>query len=188
MPVRPGNSPQVGPPEPKHNPEPTLWIARFLIALVFFFNVQCAVLFLADPRVYAPGFELGGTAGSAAIQGIGLLFLMWNIPYAVALWHPYRHFISLVEASLMQATGFLGETLLLFSLTADHAAIRASVTRFIAFDGSGLLLLLIALGLVSRLKIISKAQVTHDLHFPHLRFRPLRPFARPRLGHRGLSV
>jgi hypothetical protein len=31
------------------------------------------------------------------LRGIGVLFLMWNVPYLVALWHPIRHRISLYE-------------------------------------------------------------------------------------------
>jgi hypothetical protein len=130
----------------------TVWIARGLIGLVFFFNIQCAILFLAYPKSYAPGFELTGEAGSAMMRGIGLLLIMWNVPYAVAFWQPDRHFLSLVESTLMQAIGFIGESLLLLNLPLGHAAIQFSVQRFIFFDGWGFIALLIAFGLVYRLK------------------------------------
>jgi hypothetical protein len=133
----------------------TVWIARGLIGLVFFFNIQCSVLFLANPQGYAPGFELTGDAGSAMIRGLGLLFIMWNIPYTVALWHPDRHFLSLIESTLMQATGFVGETLLLLNLPAGHPVIQVSVQRFIWFDGGGFFALLFSLILIYRLKKIS---------------------------------
>ncbi len=127
-----------------------LWLARLFIAVVFFFNVQCAVAFLAAPQAYAPGFELAGPAGEGMVRGLGVLFLMWNVPYAVALWHPLRFRISLVEAVAMQIIGVTGETLLLAALPAGHNVLRASVTRFIAFDASGMALLLIAFWLVAR--------------------------------------
>ncbi len=127
-----------------------LWLARFFIFVVFFFNVQCAAVFLAAPQAYAPGFELAGPAGEGMVRGLGVLFLMWNVPYAVALWNPLRFRISLVEAVAMQIIGVTGETLLLAALPAGHDVLRASVTRFIAFDASGMALLLIAFWLVAR--------------------------------------
>ena len=84
------------------------------------------------------------------MRGMGVLFLMWNVPYAVALWNPLRYRISLYEASAMQAIGLLGCGLILFSLPAAHAILQASLLRFIAFDGAGLILLLLAVWLVHR--------------------------------------
>ena len=128
-----------------------VWLARLFIGLVFFFNVQCAIAFLAAPQVYAPAFELAGPAGEGMVRGLGLLFLMWNVPYAMALWHPVRHRLSLVEAIFMQAIGVTGETLLLASFPAGHEAIHTSVIRFIIFDASGLAFLLLAAFLSVRL-------------------------------------
>lgn len=131
-------------------PQPTkIWLARILIGLVFFFNVQCAVVFLVAAPDYAPAFELSGAAGEGMVRGLGLLFLMWNVPYALALWNPVRFKISLLEAVVMQAIGFFGETALLFTFSAGHAVLSASIERFMLFDGSGLALLLAA-WLVSR--------------------------------------
>ncbi len=121
-----------------------IWLSRLFIGLVFFFNVQCAIAFLAAPGAYAPGFELAGPAGEGMVRALGLLFLMWNVPYAVALYHPVRHRISLVEATLMQAIGLGGETLLLLTFPAGHEIIRTSITRFIIFDAFGLVFLLLA--------------------------------------------
>lgn len=123
---------------------------RLLIAPVLIWNVQCALAFLFRPGRYASGFELSGPPGSAMIQGLGLLFLMWNVPYAVALANPLRYRVSLYEAVAMQAIGFAGEALLSAALPAGHALLRASVTRFLWFDGAGLLLLLVAVWLVRR--------------------------------------
>jgi hypothetical protein len=121
-----------------------IWVARILIGLVFFFNLQCAIVFLWSPGAYVSSFELGGAAGEGMIRGLGLLFLMWNVPYAVALWNPVAHRVSLYEAVVMQALGVLGETAILMSFPGGHAAIQASVSRFILFDGFGLAALLVA--------------------------------------------
>jgi hypothetical protein len=74
------------------------WLARGLIAAVFLWNVQCAVAFLVAPATYTAGFELAGPAGAATVRGLGLLFLMWNVPYFVALLDPARRRVSLYEA------------------------------------------------------------------------------------------
>ncbi len=121
-----------------------LWLARVLIGLVFGWNVQAAVAFLLAPATYASGFELSGAPGAAMVRGLGVLFLMWNVPYAVALWHPVRHRVSLYQAVAMQAIGLIGESFILWSLGGQHPAAAASVTRFIAFDGAGLAVLALA--------------------------------------------
>ncbi len=114
-------------------------------------NVQCALAFLIAPATYAAGFELSGAPGDAAVRGIGLLFLMWNVPYAVALWHPVRYRVSLYEALAMQTIGLLGESLILLSLPAGHTLARASLGRFIAFDAAGLALLVVAVVATQRM-------------------------------------
>lgn len=123
-----------------------------MIGIVFLWNVQCALAFLLWPARYAPGFELAGAPGAAAIQGIGVLFLMWNVPYAVALWNPFRHRLSMWEAVVMQALGLLGESIIYLNLPAGHAIAQASLARFILFDGLGLLALLLAAWFVYSIK------------------------------------
>jgi hypothetical protein len=122
----------------------SITIARILIGLVFLWNVQCAVLFLLWPERYAPAFELTQAVGEAMIQGMGVLFLMWNVPYAVALWHPVRYSVALFSAVVMQAIGLFGETYIYLTIPAVHETARSSVIRFILFDAVGLLLLIIA--------------------------------------------
>lgn len=124
--------------------------ARLCVALVLIWNIQCAVAFLVAPAGYAAGFELAGAAGEAVVRGIGVLFLMWNVPYAVALWHPVRHRVSLYEAVAMQGIGVAGETLILLSLPAAMVVVRASIGRFIVFDAVGLALLVLAVLLARR--------------------------------------
>ena len=121
-----------------------LWIGRGLIGIVFLLNIQAAILFMWQPQYYRDGFELNGIAGNVVVQGIGLLFVMRNVPYLVALIHPRKYRISLYEAIAMQAIGFLGETALLLSLPEGHAALSQTALRFMLFDGPGLVLLLIS--------------------------------------------
>ncbi|OQA44697.1 MAG: hypothetical protein BWY52_01550 [Chloroflexi bacterium ADurb.Bin325] len=127
-----------------------LGLARLFIAVVLAWNVQCALVFVIAPDAYAAGFELAGAPGSAAVRGMGVLFLMWNVPYAVALSHPLRRRVSLYEALAMQTIGLLGESFILLSLPVVHSVARASIARFIAFDGAGVVLLALAVALVRR--------------------------------------
>jgi hypothetical protein len=48
--------------------------------------------------------------------------------------------------------GVFGETIILLALKGEHPLIKASVLRFILFDGAGLVLLSIALFLIQRFK------------------------------------
>lgn len=120
------------------------WFGRILVGLVLLFNVQCALAFIVAPDTYAPGFELSGAVGAGIVRGMGILFLMWNVPYVLAAVDPIRQRVSLSEAIIMQTIGFFGEALLLATFPPGHALIRATVWRFILFDGSGLLALLLA--------------------------------------------
>jgi hypothetical protein len=119
-------------------------IARVFIGLVLLINVQCALVFWLNPSTFAPAYELFGIPGQAAIRGFAVLFLMWNVPYGVALINPVKYRISLLEAIAMQSIGLIGETLILWGIPAHHAVLRNSVLRFIIFDGSGLIALLAA--------------------------------------------
>jgi hypothetical protein len=127
-----------------------LWAARLLIAVVVVWNLECALVFLLNPAVFAPGFELSGVPGEAAVRGFGVLFVMWNIPYLVALWQPQRNRLSLWEALVMQLIGVIGESLIFSSIPLGHVVLRTSMLRFIMFDGAGVLLLIGAAWLVSK--------------------------------------
>ena len=119
-------------------------LSRGLIGLVILWNLQVASVFLLWPERYTAAYELQGIVGAATLRGIGLLFVMWNVPYLVALVHPIRHRISLYEALAMQTIGLVGESIIYLTLPAIHFVLRASILRFIAFDALGLVLLLIA--------------------------------------------
>jgi hypothetical protein len=84
---------------------------------------------------------------------MGILFLMWNVPYAFALWHPLRFRVSLLSAVIMQAIGAAGETVLLLTFPPGYALLKSSVLRFIIFDTAGLVMLIIAGILVWRLSL-----------------------------------
>ena len=75
---------------------------------------------------------------------MGLLFVMWNVPYGVAVLNPERNSISHIEAIVMQAIGVVGESGLLWGLPGGHVEITATLVRFIWFDAGGLVALLAA--------------------------------------------
>jgi hypothetical protein len=135
-------------------------LARLFIGVVLLWNVQCALVFLLWPERFTAGFQLYGPAGEAMVQGMGVLFLMWNVPYTVALWNPVRHRISLYEAIAMQAIGLAGEILILFSLPGGYELASTSITRFVIFDAAGLVFLLGALA-VSRSQIVLSPPASH---------------------------
>ena len=123
------------------SPAHRLAIARLMIGLVLFFNVQCGLVFLVFPQNFAGNFELNGLPGQAMVQTLGLLFIMWNVPYAAALIQPIRNRNSHLQAILMQAIGLAGEIWMLLGLTAGHDTLRITALRFIWFDSFGLLAL-----------------------------------------------
>jgi hypothetical protein len=125
--------------------------ARILIGLVILWNLQAALAFLLWPERYVQAYELEEVAGAAALRGIGVLFLMWNIPYLVALWHPVRNHVSVYEALAMQTIGLLGEGFIYLYLPANYTTLQSSISRFILFDAVGLLLLLVAAAMTRNL-------------------------------------
>ena len=136
-----------------------IWVARALIGMVLAINVQSAIAFFADPARFAPAYELSGVSGTAAIQGFAVLFLMWNVPYVVALLHPQKYRVSLYEAIAMQSIGLIGETLILSQLPVEHITLRTSILRFIIFDGAGLIALLFALWITKTSEVLKTSEV-----------------------------
>lgn len=120
-------------------------IASALIGIVFIFNVQAGFDFYFFPQKYTAAYELTGIPGDISVAGVGLLFIMWNVPYAFAFWNPIKFNISLLQAIIMQAIGVVGESLLLNRFSSqDFPILSNSIMRFIYFDSAGLILLLIA--------------------------------------------
>jgi len=125
-----------------------VWITRLLIGIVTVWNLQASFIFIFSPDRFAPSYELSGAAGEAAVRGIGVLFLMWNVPYLFALQNPIRYQLALSFALLMQLTGLIGESYILSTLSTENAILKSSISRFIIFDGAGLLLLVLAFLLI----------------------------------------
>ena len=129
-----------------------IWISRALIFIVLTDNLQAAIQFIFTPEKFAPAFDMLGPAGLVAMISIGILFLMWCVPYVFAAVHPIRYRISLIEACIMQSVGLIGEAILLWNLPSGLDMTPASIQRFIIFDGVGLILLLTALFLTIHMK------------------------------------
>ncbi len=127
-----------------------LWAARVAVFIVFVVNVQCAVQFIIWPDAFAPAYELSGVAGSVAVQGLGVAFLMWNATYPLVIVDPVRfralYFIVLVQ----QIIGLVGESAILASIPEGHALLAAGISRFVAFDGAGLIAMAAAFAALTR--------------------------------------
>jgi hypothetical protein len=121
-----------------------IWAARFFVLLVTAWNIQCALVFLISPASYAAGFNLEGALGAAMVRSIGLLFLMWNIPYIAALIHPDRWRVTLWVALIQQTIGVMGE-IWIRNQTSHLIELQASLLKFILFDAPGILCLGLAL-------------------------------------------
>lgn len=84
------------------------WLARAAFLLVFAINVQCAASFVLWPDAYAPSFEVAGVPGAAAVQGLGIAFLMWNATYPAVIASPLRFRAVAVIVLVQQAIGLAG--------------------------------------------------------------------------------
>lgn len=131
--------------ETRHYAGWKVWIARVLVGIVLFWNLQASIQFMLKPELLTRGFQLEGIPGRAAGSGYGILFLMWQVPYFFALAHPVRFKISLWQALIMQAIGVIGESILFATIPVDYLPLRDSIIRFIIFDGTGVLILAVAL-------------------------------------------
>ena len=126
-------------------------LARLLIALVLISNLYAALGFFFSPQTFTAAYELVGASGEAAVAGFGLLFIMWQVPYLVALINPLKHKLSLVEALAMQGLGVIGETFILLRIPANHTILRSGISRFVIFDLAGLVFLAVSLLIVNRI-------------------------------------
>jgi len=121
-----------------------IWLARVVLLAVLIANMTAAIPYVLRPADYAAAYELTGVPGEVVVRGFGILYLMWAVPFVPAIWHPVRNRVAFVIVLAMQAIGLAGESLMLAGLPAGHAVLRATGLRFIAFDGAGLVILLIA--------------------------------------------
>jgi hypothetical protein len=121
------------------NDDRILWLARIIVGAVFLMNVSCALAFILQPNTYSAGFEVAGVPGRIYVQGLGILFLMWNATYPLVIFHPIRYRSMFVVVLIQQAIGFIGETWLWLMLPSGHSPLRATGLRFMLFDGIGLI-------------------------------------------------
>lgn len=139
------------------------WIARVLVALVFFVNVQCAVQFLVWPGAYVGAYQVQGASAEAMVRTVGICFLMWNATYPPVIVYPQRYRVLFAVVIAQQIIGLVGESLLLASLGPGLEVLASSVVRFIAFDAAGLVLLVVAFTISQyRRHIISESQINDD--------------------------
>lgn len=117
------------------------WGVRIAFALVFAANVQCAVSFILWPDAYALAYELSGVPGAAAVQGLGVAFLMWNVTYPAVIANPQRFHSLTVVVLIQQVVGLVGESWVRATLPAGHALLASNIERFIAFDAFGLVIM-----------------------------------------------
>ncbi len=114
------------------------WAARIIVAAVCAWNLSAAIPFILAPARYAHGFEVSGAGGEALVRGLGVAFLMWQVPFLPVIWNPRRYRTCFLVLLAMQLVGLAGEALMMAGLPAGHAALRATGWRFLAFDGAGL--------------------------------------------------
>lgn len=127
------------------------WLLRAAFAIVFAWNVLCALQFVIAPASFVGAYQLSGAAGEAAVRGIGVTFLMWNVTYPAFLAAPERFRALGWVILVQQLIGLVGEGLILSGLPhAGYEVLSASIVRFMAFDGAGLVLMGAAFYLFSR--------------------------------------
>ena len=119
-------------------------VIRIVFSLVFLLNIQCALQFILTPHSFMGAYELSGTAGKVALQGIGVAFLMWNATYPPYIFKPAKYPLLGGVIIAQQLIGLIGETYILFSLPSGHTLLCESIQRFICFDAAGLILMCIA--------------------------------------------
>ena len=118
-----------------------LWAVRIVFAAVFAVNVDCALSFIVDPGAYAGSYELAGVAGEAAVRGLGVAFLMWNVTYPGFIAKPQKWPVLGWIILAQQLVGLVGESLILAGLPAGHEVLCAGIRLFIIFDAAGLVLM-----------------------------------------------
>ena len=139
-----------------------VWLARALVFIVFAINLYCIFVFIVFPENHIRAYELTGVAGIAAIQGIGVAFLMWNVTYPLVIVSPGKFRILFLIVIIQQIVGLLGESYILFSLPEGYPVLHGNILRFIAFDAGGLVLLVTGFFLSRTGRGKRKAQNSQD--------------------------
>lgn len=127
-----------------------MWGVRVAVGVVCGWNLTAAIPFVLDPGRYQAGFEVAGVGGAALVRGLGIVFLMWQVPFLPVILDPARYRVCLACLPAMQAIGLAGESWMLATLPVGHAALRATGWRFILFDAAGLVILAAAMAVVKK--------------------------------------
>ena len=117
------------------------WLARATLTVVLLANLSAAIPYVARPADYVAAYELAGAPGEVVVRGLGILFLMWAVPFIPAILQPVRNRVAFRCVLAMQVIGLAGESLMMATLPPGHDALSTTGWRFIAFDGAGLVLL-----------------------------------------------
>ncbi|MBN1318039.1 MAG: hypothetical protein JXA42_21330 [Anaerolineales bacterium] len=120
-----------------------LLLSRLAVVSVLVWHLSAAIPFTLHPETFITSFgvEGCGVGGTVMVRGLGVAFLMWQIPYLPVIWHPARQKTCFGCVLGMQVVGLLGELLMLIDLPSGNPALLATGWRFVFFDGTGLLLL-----------------------------------------------
>lgn len=127
-----------------------VWVARLLVAVVFIVNVQCALEFIVWPGAYTAAYQVEGASAEVMVRTVGICFLMWNATYPPVIVRPQRFRVLFGVMLGQQTIGLVGESALLLTLGPGLQQLAASITRFVAFDAAGLVLLIIAFYLTAK--------------------------------------
>jgi hypothetical protein len=118
--------------------------ARLCIVCVFAWNMSCAISFIIDPSQGTVGYELSGVGAIAAIRGMGVIMLMWNISYIPLIYKPSRFRCMFVVVIIQQLIAVAGDMYVVLFDASSASMLYDSVTRFLMFDIAGIVLLIIA--------------------------------------------
>lgn len=125
-----------------------IWVARIAFGIVFAWNVLCAIQFALWPQLYTSAYQLDGPGAQAAMQGIGVAFLMWNATYPAFIASPQRFRVLGPIIMAQQAIGLVGELCIAASLGPGQELLTQSIARFVGFDALGFVLMGGALALL----------------------------------------
>lgn len=120
-----------------------IWWTRALVTGVLIANLTAAIPFILFPERFTHGFEMDGIPGQVFVRSLGILFLMWNATFPPVILDPSRYRVLFGVMLVQQLIGLLGETVMLLNLPPGYGALRITAFRFILFDGSGFIALLV---------------------------------------------
>jgi len=102
------------------------WLARATLTVVLLANLSAAIPYVARPADYAAAYELTGTPGEVIVRGLGILFLMWAVPFIPAILQPTRNRVAFTCVLAMQIIGLAGESLMMATLLPGHDTLSAT--------------------------------------------------------------